>query len=228
MRDLFLLPDCARAVRLFLDKADNGPDEGLGLRLARAVDRACVELNRDPSTSGPKVVLEHLLAQGPIDADALLTASRVSAAWAQHWAVRGVAAGSWAKVEEGLSFTSADGLMTVRAQLRVSHQGGQKGEHAVLYRVGRVPTSEREITAATAQLAVVREAAPGVLARQCYLVDLSDWAAPADVAVAAYARLVADASAREAKCDRSAPVPPISETSACKRCRMQGACGRLA
>lgn len=223
MRDLYLLPECPRAVRLFLDNADNGPQDGLGLRLARAVDKACAELTTDPATSGRDVVLRHLLEQGPIDEKGGVLAERMSAAWSRHWAVRGVAASSWRKAE-GLSFTSADGRMTVRAQLRVIHQSTGY-EHVILYRVGRVPEGGPDETAALAQLAVIREAAPAVLARQVYLSGLIDLGSEGPQAAAAYQSMAAVVAAREAACDRTGPVPPVVTIPGCKRCRMAGACG---
>jgi hypothetical protein len=226
MRDLYLLPDCRRAVWLHLADADKGDDEGLGLRLARAVDRACAELTTDPATSGPGVVLGHLLAQGPVDEKGLASAERISAAWSCHWAVRGVASSSWRKAEE-LKFVSSDGRMTVRAQLRVIRQSDDF-EHVILYRVGRVPDEEREQTAAMAQLAVVRQAAPTVAARQVYLAGLQDQrdlSAQADMVTAAYERLIVDATAREAACDRDKPPPAAVSIPGCKRCRMAFACG---
>ena len=231
MIELYSLPDCARAVRLFLDRAPQRAD-GFGPRLAKAVSQACAQLTRDPRSAGPEVVLDLLRESGPLDETQLASARRVSAAWAQHWAVRGIITGAWQMVvREGqpagaLVFRSDDGLTTVRAHLHVQRMSDPAAEVVIIFRVGRVPQTEREQTAASAQLEVIRAAVPAALSRQVYLAEQAEYAAPRDIATAAYARMIRDAQARASACDLDALTPPRVEQLACKRCRMQEACAR--
>lgn len=227
MIELSRLPDCPRAVRLFLDRVPQSA-EGPGLRLARAVEKACAEMTRDPRTAGPDVVLANVLSGPHLDEAELLNATRVSAAWAQHWAVRGILTGSWQTVGErdALVFRSEDGENVAKAHLRVRRMSDPTNEVIVVFRVGRMPTEEREQTAVAAQLEVIRAAAPTARPRQVFLSGLVEISPPADVTAAAYARAVASGAARRAACDLNALTPPRVEQPACKRCRMQEACAR--